>query len=168
MSHVWAETMGWQRVDGWGPVELSLRKMGLSRSHFLRFFDRCQEEWLWVDVIAMPEVLEDISIAQKMETEELRIGVINSLHSIFTRADKIVVIDTTLLRLSTRSPVDVAAVLCLSFWVTRLWTFTEARLAKKVVIKTRDWNFDLDEILEYLVREAINDEHDTTTYSDVW
>ena len=60
MSHVWAETMGWQRVDGWRPVELSLRKLGLPRSHFLRFFDHCQEEWLWVDVIAMPEVLEDM------------------------------------------------------------------------------------------------------------
>jgi hypothetical protein len=109
----------------------------------------------------MPEVLEHMSIAQKMETKELRIGVINSLHTIYTRADKIVVIGTTLLRLSRRSPVDVAAVLCLSFKssVTRLWTFTEARLAKKIVIKTRDWRFYLDEILEYLVKEAINEEH---------
>jgi hypothetical protein len=159
MSHVWAETMGWQRPDSWGPVDISLRKMGLSRTHFLRFFDRCQEEWLWVDVIAMPEVLEDMTDSQKMEIEKLRIGVINSLRSIYTKADKVVVINTLLLRLSIRSPVDVAAILCLSFWVTRLWTFTETRLAKKVVIKSRDWEFDLDEILEFLARTVINDEN---------
>jgi len=156
MSHVWAETMGWQRVDGWGPVDISLRKMGLARAHFLRFFDRCQEEWLWVDVIAMPEVLEDMSDAQKMEVEELRTGVINSLHSVYTRADKLVVIDTTLLRLSTRSPLDVAVTLCVGFWITRMWNFTEARLAKKVVLKTRDWSFDLDEILEFLAKNSTN------------
>ena len=159
MSHVWGETMGWQRKDDWGTVDLSLRKMGLSREHFLRFFDRCEEEWLWADVIHIPEILEDMSDAQKEETEELRVGVVNCLRSIYKKADKVVVIDTLLLRLSTRSPVDVAAILCLSFWITRLWTFTEARLAKKVIIKTRDWTFDLDEILEFLARACINDEH---------
>lgn len=159
MSHVWGETMGWQRPDGWGPVDISLRKMGLSRTHFLRFFDRCEEKWLWVDVIAMPEVLENMSDARKTEIEKLRVGVINCLWSIYTKADKIVVIDTLLLRLSTRSPVDVAAVICLSFWITRLWTFTETRLAKKIVIKTRDWKFDLDDIIELLARTAINDQH---------
>ncbi|CZR58591.1 uncharacterized protein PAC_08483 [Phialocephala subalpina] len=159
MSHVWGETLGWQRKDGWGPVDLSLRKMGLAREHFLRFFDRCDEEWLWVDVIAMPEVLEDMSDNQKDEIGKLRIGIINNLRLIYMKADKVVVIDTLLLRLGTRSPVDVAAVLCLSFWVTRLWTFTETRLAKKVAIKTRDWMFDLDEILEFLARTCINDEH---------
>ncbi|KAF8859918.1 hypothetical protein BDZ45DRAFT_672854 [Acephala macrosclerotiorum] len=159
MSHVWGETMGWNRKDGWGPVDLSLRKMGLAREHFLRFFDRCEEEWLWVDVIAMPEFLEDMNSVQKEEIEKLRNGVINNLKLIYTKADKIMVIDTLLLRLSTRSPVDVAATLCLSFWITRLWTFTETRLAKKVFIKTRDWTFDFDEILEFLARTCINDEH---------
>lgn len=71
MSHVWGETMGWQSPDSWGPVDFSLRKMGLARQHFLRFFDRCEEEWLWVDVIAMPEVLEDKEDTQKEKIEKL-------------------------------------------------------------------------------------------------
>ncbi len=100
MSHVWGETMGWQRKDGWGPVDLSLRKMGLAREHFLRFFDRCEEEWLWVDVLALPEVLEDMSDTRKEEIEKLRIGVINCLRTIYMEADKVVVIDTLLLRLN--------------------------------------------------------------------
>lgn len=159
MSHVWGETMGWQRKDGWGAVDLSLRRMGIARQHFLRFFDRCESEWLWVDVIAMPEVLEDMSEAQKEETEILRTGVINSLRSIYTNATKVVVIDTLLLRLSTRSPIDVAATLCMSFWMTRLWTLTEARLAKKIILKTSDWSFDFDEVLELIARTVINDQH---------
>lgn len=159
MSHVWGETMGWQRTEAWGPVDLSLRTMGLARQHFLRFFDRCEEEWLWVDVIAMPEVLEDMNDTQKEMIERLRVGVINCLKSIYTRADKVVVIDTLLLRLSTRSPIDVAAVLCLSFWTTRLWTFTEARLAKKVVLKTRDLSFDLDDVIQLLGKTILNDQH---------
>lgn len=159
MSHVWGETMGWQRKDGWGAVDLSLRKMGIAKQHFLKFFDRCEAEWLWVDVIAMPEVLEDMNDAQKEETEILRTGVINSLRSIYTKATKVVVIDTLLLRLNTRSPIDVAATLCLGFWMTRLWTMTEARLAPKLVLKTSDWSFDFDEVLELIARTAINDEH---------
>jgi hypothetical protein len=158
MSHVWAETMGWQTPTAWGPVSLELRKMGLARAHFLRFFDRCEADWLWADVIAMPEVLEDMSPAQKDEIERLRVGIINCLHSIYTRADKIVAIDTSLLRLSTRSPVDVAVVLCLSFWMTRLWTYTEARLARKVILKTRDFTFDLDTVIGFLGRTVLNDQ----------
>jgi len=159
MSHVWAQTMGWQGPDGWGPVHISLRKMGLSRVHFLRFFNRCHEEWLWVDVISMPEVLEDMNDAQKTEIEQLRVGVINSLRAIYTKANKVVVLDTVLLQLRSRSPIDVAVILYSSLWITKLWTFTEARLAQKIVIKTRDWEIDLDEIIELLVRTVINDQH---------
>lgn len=86
---------------------------------------------MWVDVLAMPEALEDIKPAEKEAAERLRVGVINCLRSIYTRADKVVVIDTLLLRLSTRSPVEVAVVVCLGFWITRLWMYTQARLAKK-------------------------------------
>lgn len=159
MSHTWGETMGWQTPAAWGPVDLSLRKMGIAREHFLRFFDQCESTWLWVDVVALPEVLEDMSTAQKDEIERLRVGVVNSLHAIYTKADKIVVLDTLLLRLSTRSPVDVAVVLCLSFWMTRLWTFTEAKLARKVVLRTRDYSFDLDAVIELLGKHTLNDEH---------
>jgi hypothetical protein len=115
--------------------------------------------WLCVDVIARPEVLEDISSAQKDEIQGLRVGIINCLHSIYTKADKIVAIDTLLLRLSTRSPVDVAVVLCLSLWMTRLWTYTEARLARKVILKTRDFSFDLDAVMEFLGKAVLNDQH---------
>ncbi|KAA8564869.1 hypothetical protein MFRU_008g02880 [Monilinia fructicola] len=159
MSHVWGETMGWQTPDAWGPVDLQLRKKGIPMAHFTRFFDRCEAEWLWVDVIAMPEVLEDMDAVEKEKIERLRIGVINCLRSIYTRSDKVVVLDTLLLRLNTRSPIDVAVTLCLSFWMTCLWTWIEARLAPKVIIKTANWSIDLDTILELLGKTFLNEEH---------
>lgn len=113
---------------------------------------------MWVDVLAMLEVLEDMSPAEKEATERLKVGVINCLRSIYTRADKVVVIDTLLLRLSTRSPLDVAVVLCLGCWMTRLWTYTEARLAKKVMLKTREFEFDLDAIIGFLGKNVLNDQ----------
>jgi hypothetical protein len=53
--------MGWQTPSGWGPVELPLRKKGLYLEHLQMFFNHCTAEWLWVDVLAMPEVYEDMS-----------------------------------------------------------------------------------------------------------
>ncbi|KAI9643856.1 hypothetical protein NHQ30_007207 [Ciborinia camelliae] len=159
MSHVWGETMGWQTPDAWGPVDLELRKKGIPLAHFLRFFDRCDAEWLWVDIIAMPEVLDDMETAEKENVERLRIGVINCLRNIYIKSDKLVVLDTLLLRLNTRSPIDVAVTLSLSFWMTRLWTWIEARLAPKVMIQTADWSIDLDSILELLGKTVLNEEH---------
>ncbi|KAJ9144092.1 Monocarboxylate transporter [Pleurostoma richardsiae] len=159
MSHVWAETMGWQTPDAWGPVDLSLRRMGVSRAHFLRFFDRCGAEWLWVDVLAMPEALEDMSPSEKQEAEELRAGVINCLRPIYNRANSVVVLDSLLLRLGTRSPVDVGVALCLGAWMSRLWTYVEARLATRVVLKTRDHSFDLDAVIGFFGRAVNNEDH---------
>lgn len=158
MSHVWGETMGWRTPEAWGPVELSVRKRGVAYAHFRRFFDRCGAESLWIDVLAMPEVLEDMTPAQKDEAEVLRLGVINCFRSIVTRADCVVVLDSVLLRLRSCSPVDIAVALCLGEWMARLWTYVEARLAKKVVLKTRDASFDLDTVIEFFGRTVLNEE----------
>jgi hypothetical protein len=158
MSHVWDETMGWQSPKGWGPVELPVRQRGVARGHFLRFFNRCDAEWLWVDVIAMPQVLEDMTPEVLAETEALRVGVINCFRDIVSNADHVVVLDSLLMRLRTRSPVDVAIVLCLSAWLSRMWTYVEAWLAKKVILKTMDSSFDLNKVIAFLGEEVLNEE----------
>ncbi|OHW98171.1 putative monocarboxylate transporter [Colletotrichum incanum] len=159
MSHVWGETMGWNSPEGFGKVDLSLRKKGIHRTHFLKFFDRCNATWLWVDVLAMPEVLEDMSPHQQCETEALRVGVINNLNSIYQNADKVVVLDSLVLQLKTGSLVDVAVVLCLGRWMTRMWTLTEARLGQRVLIKTEDGEANLDEIISFLEEESLDTSH---------
>ncbi|KAK1983983.1 monocarboxylate transporter [Colletotrichum cereale] len=156
MSHVWEETMGWNSPEGFGKVDLSLRKKGIHKSHFRKFFDRCGATWLWVDVLAMPEVLEDMSLQQQSEMEALRVGVINNLNSIYRNADKVVVLDSLALQLKTGSLVDVAVVLCLGRWVTRMWTLAEARLGRKVLIKTEDGVADLDEVIALLEGDVLD------------
>ncbi|EFQ34204.1 monocarboxylate transporter [Colletotrichum graminicola M1.001] len=150
MSHVWEETMGWNNPEGFGKVDLSLRKKGIHKAHFRKFFDRCGVMWLWMDVLAMPEVLEDMSPQQQSETKALRVGVINNLNSIYRNADKVVVLDSLVLQLKTGSLVDVAVVLCLGRWITRMWTLAEARLGRRVLIKTEDGETDLDEVIALL------------------
>lgn len=159
MSHVWGETCGWNTPTSWGPVEPELRKKGIMYSHFIKFFDRCEADWLWVDILSMPEVFDDMTAAEKAQTENLRTGVINCLHSIYTRADKVVCLDGLLLRLHSGGMIDVAVILCLSRWVTRLWPFTETKLAKRLVLRTEDATFDLDNIVEFLY-EVVNNEDD--------
>lgn len=159
MSHVWGETMGWHTTTGFGPVELGLRKMGIAYDHFIRFFDRCGADWLWVDVLAMPEVFEDLDSGEQAAIEQLRTGVINNLSIIYTRADNMVVLDSLCLRLTTGSMIDVAVILALSRWISRLWTFTDARLPKLVKIKTKNAAFDLDQIIDYLSRVVNNENH---------
>ncbi|KAL8828823.1 MAG: hypothetical protein Q9170_006437 [Blastenia crenularia] len=159
LSHVWGETMGWSTKDSWGPVELGLRKKGLAYHHFQKIFRRCDTEWLWVDVLAMPETYEDMSLAEKADSEALRTSVINTLRTIYTRADKVVCLDSLLLRLRSGSKVDVAVTLCLGRWIARLWPFTETKLAKRVILKTEDDAFNLDEIIEFFYETVSNDDH---------
>ena len=159
LSHVWGETCGWSARGSLGPVEPEVRKQGIDYGHFLKFFDRCDAEWLWVDILAMPEVFEDMTADQKAETEELRTGVVNSLRNIYTRADRVVCLDGLLLRLHSGSMIDVAVILCLGWWIRRLWPFTETTLAKQVLLKTEDSFFDLDAILLFLYQTISNDDH---------
>ncbi|KAL8998329.1 MAG: hypothetical protein Q9188_006128 [Gyalolechia gomerana] len=159
LSHVWGETMGWSTKDSWGPVELDLRKKGLAYHHFQKIFRRCDAEWLWVDVLAMPELYEDLSRIEKANTEALQTGVINCLRTIYEGADMVVCLDSLLLRLRSGSKVDVAVILSLSRWIGRLWPFTETKLAKRVILKTADDSFDLDEIIEFFYETVTNEDH---------
>ena len=158
MSHVWGETMGWQNPTGFGPVTLPLRKQGMVLDQLQRCIDKCDTEWLWLDQIAMPEVYEDMDEEEQAETERLRVDIINNLRAIYTNAEKVMVVDSTLLRLNTSSCIDAAVVFCLSFSMHRLWPFTECRLAKRVLLKTEDDCFDLDSIIDYLARTVLNNE----------
>ena len=159
MSHAWQETMAWQSPTEWGSVSLELRKKGFSLGHLERCIDQCETEWLWLDQIAMPEVFRDMDAAQRSQTERLRIDIINNLHTIYTRADKVMILDSALMRLNTLSLIDAAVVLSLGYWMTRLWPMTECWLASKVLVKTEDQSFDLDVIIDYLARTVNNDQH---------
>ncbi len=159
MSHVWGETQGWQSTTGWGAVTLELRRRGMPLDHLKRCIDVCGAEWLWLDSVAMPAVLEDMDEKSAAAVEHTRVDIINQLRYIYTRADKVVVVDSALVRLSSAGMVDAAAVLSVGFWMHRLWPMVECRLGSKVVLKTQDQFFDLDTLIDYLARTVNNDSH---------
>ena len=119
----------------------------------------CTAEWLWIDVLAMHEVYEDMSEAEKERTEEMRVQIINRYRGVYERADQVIVLDGLLLRLHTGSMIDVAVILALSRWMSRLWCFMESWLARSVVLKTADAAFDFDELLDLLFKTVNNEEH---------
>ncbi|KDN71686.1 putative monocarboxylate transporter [Colletotrichum sublineola] len=151
MSHVWEETIG--------QLDLGLRKKGIPKAHFLKFFDLCGATWLWVDVIAMPEIFEDMTPAEKTEIEAFRVDIINNLGSVYQQADKVIVLDILALQLSTGSLIDVAVILSLGRWIGRMWTVAESRLGQKVWIKTAGGAIDLDEIITLLEEEVMGSRH---------
>lgn len=68
-------------------------------------------------------------------------------------------LDRLLLRLHAGSMIEVAVILALSTWMSRLWCFMESWLARPVVLKTADAAFDLDELLDLLFKTVNNEEH---------
>jgi len=159
VSHSWYESMGWDGPGGVVEVDLGLRKRGIQKRHLCRFFDRCDAEWLWLDFIAMPEVLEDMSESERTETERLRVGVLNNLHAIYTQADHLVVLDNLTIQLQTGSLIDVGVVLCAGRWIQSTWTLTESCLAKEVKIATAGGMKSLDDVIEALDVPTLSDSH---------
>ena len=161
VSHVWSETMFWETPASYRLIDLEVRKSGMRLLHLRKFFDCCKTpvEWLWLDMLAIPEILEDMSEQEKAEMEVLRTACMNNLRRIYINADCAVVLDTTLLRLQTESLLDVAVVLPLSRWMSRLWSFTEGFLVQTVKIQTANKAFDLDEIIDFLDGIISNDRH---------
>lgn len=87
----------------------------MSLDHLQRCIDQSESEWLWIDQIAMPEVFEDMTATQKLQTERLRIRIVNNLNSVYSRADKVMITDSALLRLRASSLVDAAYVLSMGY-----------------------------------------------------
>lgn len=61
ISHVREEEIGPNSLGGLGNVDLSFRKKGTYKDRFLEHETSKSAERLWVDAIAMPEILEHTS-----------------------------------------------------------------------------------------------------------
>jgi hypothetical protein len=86
---------------------------------------------------------------------------ISRISETFSNADKILVVDATLLELSCKdaSPVELSIKILASDWMRRLWTLEEAMLARddtrkeKLVFRFRDGTITLQKLLADLQRE---------------
>jgi len=125
LSHVWDEGL---KADESG--------RGLARRQLRRVFQLTKSTgalWLWIDALAIPNA-KDLS----KEEKTLKIMCINMMGRIYGLADAVVVIDALLLHLYTDSAVDVAVALLCGRWITRVWTYQEALMAKEMHVITAD------------------------------
>ena len=130
-SHVWGEVMYWNR--GMLKDERGLRYDRLKEivTAACRAVENPHGDWVWLDLACILQ-------GSSSEEEELRTIAINSVPRIYANIDCVVVLDALCLQLNTSSLLDVAAVLSLGRWRTRMWTYQETKLARKADILNKN------------------------------
>ncbi|EDU42063.1 HET domain containing protein [Pyrenophora tritici-repentis] len=151
ISHVWAETMGLQFND----EKVQQDERGLLMSHFNQIMSKalqCGYEWIWLDLLAIPKKTNPGS--SDFRLSQVKNIVINSLDSVYRNADAAIVLDSFALNLPSADPLRVAPALVCGLWLTRIWTYQEAKLAKKALIVTATSVVSLDNIRSALQAQA--------------
>jgi hypothetical protein len=120
-SYVPSELLGYS-----GPKDAISFTSSLNIAHFERIFEtvsRAGCEWMWIDMLAMPD--DDV---------ESRALVFNSFADVVRNADKLVVLDALALQMTAVDEGQAAAALVCGSWMGRVVSYTEAVLAREVVV----------------------------------
>ena len=133
ISHVWAHGLGNQGGNA---------------------LPRCQLEKLRNDVLAIPSQGTDgdrgiaslwIDTLCVPIDDKWRKSAVQAMRKTYQEAENILVLDAELQEVSaSASPEEIYVRIACSGWMTRLWTFQEAVLAKKIYIKLADAVVDLE------------------------
>lgn len=151
ISHVWAETMGLEFND----EKIEQDERGLLMSHFNKITSKALQsgyEWIWFDLLAIPKKSNSGSSDSRLT--QIKTLIINSLHSVYRNADAVIVLDSFALNLPSGDPLRVAAVLTCGMWLTRIWTYQEAKLAKRALIVTATHVVSFGDIRSALQQQA--------------
>ena len=150
ISHVWAETMGLEYND----EKTEQDERGFNMHHFIRIADVARKsgaEWFWFDLLAIPKGGNDVG------SRELKTKIINTLRNVYANAECIVVLDGLTIQLNSTDPLLTAAVLCCGLWLSRVWTYQEAKLARKLKIPTATGVVDFEEMVAALKAAEMKD-----------
>ncbi|RMZ72572.1 monocarboxylate transporter [Pyrenophora seminiperda CCB06] len=151
ISHVWAETMGLEFHD----EKIEQDERGLLMLHFNKIMNKalqCGYKWIWLDLLAIPKKTAPGS--SDIRLSQVKNVVINSLESVYRNADAVIVLDSFALNLPSVDPLRVAPALVCGLWLTRIWTYQEAKLAKKALIVTAAGVVSLADIVSALRQQA--------------
>ncbi|EXJ81493.1 hypothetical protein A1O3_07786 [Capronia epimyces CBS 606.96] len=149
ISHVWVETMGLEYND----EKTEQDERGFNMHHFIRIMDvvrRTGCEWVWFDLLAIPKGRDPASRA-------LKTRLINSLRHVYANAARIVVLDGLTLQLNSGDPLITAAILSCGRWLSRVWTYQEAKLARELKIVTATAVIDLKDMVGALRAAELRD-----------
>ena len=135
VSHVWEH--GWQGTSEDGVCSRTLDLL----LDVAELFDL---EWVWLDVALISGV------------KEVRATSVNSMGLVYSSAKVTVVWDRLLLAASSAasSPREVAFLIYLTDWMTRVWTMQEALLSSYLVFMFRDTYVKGPELTESLIDHA--------------
>jgi hypothetical protein len=130
-------------------------EQGLLMSHFNKIMNKalqCGYEWIWFDLLAIPKKSDPGSSDSRLT--QIKTLIINSLHSVYRNADAVIVLDSFALNLPSDDPLWVAAALICGMWLTRIWTYQEAKLAKQALIVTATHVVSFADVLSALQQQA--------------
>ena len=139
ISHVWAEGIQ-SDPEGRGFKQQQL-------SHIFNIIRNTGAEWIWIDVLAIPG---GGGLTATIEDDLLKIEIINTMGTVYSKADAVIILDALALQLHPRSGIDIAVALRCGRWATRLWTYQEMKLANRALIVTGQGTYDYKDLMEVL------------------
>ncbi|KAF2626060.1 hypothetical protein BU25DRAFT_344668, partial [Macroventuria anomochaeta] len=145
LSHVWSQGLGADDDN-----------RGLHRDLLQQVFDRVEPlgiKWVWTDSLAIPGGKRALNLLE----EELKGALINAMANIYREARMVLVFDALCIRLNSTDPVQVAIMLSLGNWLTRMWTYQEIKLAKMAVVMTKKGPISFSAICRHLKDKAITE-----------
>lgn len=141
LSHVWSEGLQRNRSHD-----------GLEQSKVVRIFQTLKRasvdaEWIWMDVLAIPGGGDTTT---NIEDEMLTTDIINTLPSIYAKADSVIILDALAIQLHADDVLDVAVIVRCGRWVNRVWTYQEIKLASRALIITANAFFVFQDVIDRL------------------
>ncbi|KAI5837087.1 hypothetical protein DFP73DRAFT_569377 [Morchella snyderi] len=129
ISHVWSDGMGNARQN-------SLPRCQLAQIQRLvnELYESDEPIPFWIDTLCVPLVKRYRNMA------------ITRMSRTYRDADKVLVLDLSLRRVSLSSPLECMMHVAVSPWATRLWTFQEGVLAKRAYFRFSDGAATPDEL----------------------
>ncbi|KAK3322618.1 hypothetical protein B0H66DRAFT_590333 [Apodospora peruviana] len=140
-SHVWSDGLGNTRTNGLPKCQLRrlqeyADRSGSYQTRGAEIKDELRSKYFWIDTLCVPVGgLQD----------EARIQAINKTAAVFQAADRVLVLDQSMdkISLATTDICEQFARLSVSPWMGRCWTFQEAALSSVCHVQCADGTFDL-------------------------
>lgn len=139
LSHVWIEGIQ-SDPDGRGFQQRQLARI-------FEVIKKTGAEWIWMDVLAIPGGGGSTST---LKDEMLKIDIINTMATVYSRADAVIILDALVLQLYPQTTLDVAVALRCGKWATRIWTYQEIKLATRALVVTAHAVYDFAELIQVL------------------
>lgn len=126
ISHVWSDGLGNTKGNQMNQCQLARVQKAVDRLYQEDLADNVDCRWWWLDTLCVPK-------GETYKKEES--DTISRMKEIYTRADKVLVIDSGLSTCDESTHVlEILARFRLSNWIRRLWTIQEGLFAREIFL----------------------------------